>query len=81
MKPYQQATSTLDSVESLDQIRMSPDARRMARVTLRQAELITAILIRTYQDLREVFGLIGHGARALAHHSKVTAKTPEFRLP
>jgi hypothetical protein len=83
MKPYvqKQTTSTLVGADSLDQIRMSPHDRRMAKITLGQAELIVAILIRAYQDLREVFELIGRGARALAHHSKASAKTPEFRLP
>ena len=75
------ATNTLVSADSLDRIRMSPGDRRTAKITLGQAELIAAMLIRAYQDLREVFELIGRGARALAHHSKTSAKTPEFRLP
>lgn len=81
MKPYEQATNSLSAVDRLDQIGMSPDKRRMARASMRQAELIADMLIRANEDLRHVFGFIGRGISALPRRSKVSPLAPEWRLP
>jgi hypothetical protein len=81
MKAYEPATNSLSTVARLDQIRMNPDARRMARASLRQAELIAEMLMRANEDLRHVFGFIGRGISALARRSKVSPVAPEWRLP
>ena len=81
MKSYEQANSSMGAEDALENVNIKPDQLRTARATLRQAELITDTLIRANQDLDYVFALIARGARALGHHSKVSAKTPEWRLP
>lgn len=78
MKPYEPATNSLSTLDRLDQIRMSPGERRMARAYLWQAELLADILMRVDAYLRHVFGFVGHGIRAaFARRRKVRAATPE----
>ena len=77
MKPYEQATNSLSTLDRLDQIHMSPGERRMARAYLRQGELLADILMRVDADLRHVFGLVGRGIGAFARRSKVPVVTPE----
>ncbi len=81
MKPYEQATNSLSTVVRLDQIRMSPDKRRIARASMRQAELIANMLMRANDDLRRVFGLVGRAISALARRSKGSPVTAGWRLP
>ena len=81
MKPYEQATNSLSTVDRLDQIRMSPDERRTARASMRQAELIADVLMRANEDLRHVFGLVGRAISALARRGKVSPAVAEWRLP
>lgn len=77
MKPSEHGTNSSSMVDRLDQIRMSPHERRMARASLGQAELLADMLLRANEDLRRVFGLVTRGISALARRSKVPAATPE----
>jgi hypothetical protein len=77
MKPYEPATNRLNTLDQLDQVRMSPSERRMAKACLRQAALLAAMLIRLDPELRPVLGFAGHGIGALARRCKVRALTPE----
>jgi hypothetical protein len=78
MKPYEPATSSLSTLDRLDQVRMSPGERRMARAYLRQAELLAEILMRVDADLRHVFGFVGARLqRFCTRRSKVPAVAPE----
>jgi hypothetical protein len=81
MNPYGQATNNLGTADGLARIRMSPGKRRMARASMRQAELIVDLLMRANDDLRRVFGFVRRGINALARRSKVPAVAPEWRLP
>ncbi len=77
MKPYEQAINSVSTRYQLDQVRMSPDERRMARAYLRQAELLADVLMRVDAELRRVFGFVGRGMGAVARRSKAPAVTPE----
>ena len=77
MKPYEQATNRLNTADQLDQIRMSPGERRMAREYLRQAELLADMLMRIGVELRQVIGFVGRGSGALAGRAKVAGVRPE----
>jgi len=46
VKPCEQPANRLATTDRLDRIRMSPDERRMARASTRQAGSIAAMLIR-----------------------------------
>jgi len=76
MKPYEQATNSVSACHQLDQVRMSPAERRMARAYLRQAELLADLLLCADADLRRVFGFVGRGISALAHRSKLPPVRP-----
>ena len=82
MKPYEQAiTSTSASVntlEQLEQVRMSPGERRMARAYLRQSELFADMLMRAHAELRAAFGYAGRGIAALVRRGKVSAARAEL---
>ena len=78
MKPQQQATNCLSTLAQLDQIRMSPGERRMARAYLRQAELLADVLMRVEADLRHVLGFAWRGIGALGRRSKVPGVRPEL---
>ena len=77
MKPYEQATNRLTTRDQLDQVRMSPGERRMARAYLRQAELLAEMLMRMGAELRRVFGVIGRGIGAVAGRGRVVAARPD----
>jgi hypothetical protein len=77
MKPYEPAINALSAVHRLDQIRMNPRARRSARASLLQAELLTDMLLRAYADLSHYFGFVSRGISAIARGSKVSLVTPE----
>ncbi len=77
MKPYEQATNRLSTHHQLDQIRMSPGERQMARAYLRQGELFADTLMRIGAELRQVFGFVGRGIGAIAGRAKVTGVRPE----
>jgi len=81
MKSHEQASNSMGADNGLAHVRMSPDQRRAARATLRQAELIADMLIRANQDLHHAFAMIARGISALTRHSKVSAAKPEWRLP
>jgi hypothetical protein len=81
MKPYEQATNSMSMDYRLDQIHMSPDGRRSARASMRQAEMIADMVLRAHEDLRRLFGSVRRGISALARHSKGSPATPEWRLP
>lgn len=81
MRPCDQATNRLSTVNHLDQICIRPDEYRVARTSLRQAELLAVMFMRAYEDLRHVFGLVARGFSALPRRSNVCAVTPEWRLP
>ena len=81
MKPYAQASSSFSTVDGMDPIRVSPIERRMARASMRHAELIAAMLLRANKDLRHVFGFIGRGITGALARRKVFAVTPEWRFP
>ena len=78
MKPYEQATNRINTLDQLDQLHMSPGERRMARAYLRQAELIAAILMRADAELRAAFGYAGRGIGALVRRGKVPGARPEL---
>ena len=75
MKPYEQAQ--LSTFDQLDQVRMSPGKRRMARRYLRQAEFLADMLMRLDADRRRAFGFIGRGIGAVLGGGKVAAARPE----
>ncbi len=81
MKSYQPATRDLSTAHRLEQICMSSDKRRIARASMQQAEFIADLIMRANQDLRHVFGLLQRTIRGLWYRSKVSAVTPEWRLP
>ncbi len=77
MKPYEQATNRLSTFDQLDQVRMSPGERHMARAYLRQAELLADMLMRIGAELRQVFAFVGRGIGAVAGRAKITGVRPE----
>lgn len=77
MKPFEQATNRLSTCYQLDQVRMSPSERRMARAYLRQAELLADMLMRMGAELRQVFGFVRRGVGAVAGRAKVPGVRPE----
>ena len=77
MKPYEQATSSLSTLDQLDQIGMSPDRRRIARASMRQAEMIAETLMRAHADLRQVLGFVRRLVSPPARRSKLPAVRPE----
>jgi hypothetical protein len=81
MKAYERATLTPSSIDRLDRIRMSPDKRRIARASMRQAELIADVLVRANDGLRYVLGSIGRGISAVARRSKSSPGIPKWRAP
>ena len=81
MKAYGRATLTPSSIDRLDQIRMSPDKRRIARASMRQAELIADVLVRANDGLRYVLGSIGRGISAVARRSKSVSWNTEMARP
>jgi hypothetical protein len=81
VKPSESETNSLSPGDCLDRIRMSPDQRRMARASMRQAELIVDMLMRANDDLRRIFGFIGHGIGAVARRGKLVPAAPEWRSP
>jgi len=81
MKAYETAASSNSLVEGLDQIRMSPEARRSARASIQQGELIAEMLMRANEDLRQTFGFVRRAIGAFGHRSKATAAVPGLRLP
>ena len=81
MNPYGPATNSRSTVDRLDQIRISADARRMARASVRQAEFVANMFIGANDALRHILALIGRGIGAVAHRSNARAATPEWRLP
>lgn len=78
MKPYQQAINSVTTLEQLDQIRMSPGGRRMARAYLRQSELLADMLMRADAELRAAFGYAGRGIAAFVRRGKVPAARAEL---
>jgi hypothetical protein len=81
MKPYERLASMTSSVDRLDQIRMSPGKRRIARTSMRQAELIADMLMRANDGLRYVLVSIGRGIGAVARRSKSSPGMPKWRAP
>lgn len=77
MKPYEQATNRSNICDQLDQVRMSPGERRMAKVYLRQGELLAEMLMRIGAELRHAFGFVGRGIGAVAGRAKVPGARPE----
>lgn len=78
MKPYKLAKSGSSRLAAcLDQIRMSPGERPMARVHLHQAELLADRLMRVYADRRLVLGFPRPGVGAFARHSQLPGVMPE----
>lgn len=78
MKPYEQATNSVNTLAQLDQVRMSPGERRMARAYLLQAELLADMLMRADAELRAAFGYAGRGIAALVRRGKVSAARAEL---
>jgi hypothetical protein len=81
MKPYEPAAIGVSTVDRLDQISMSPNELRMARASMRQAELIVDMLIHAHDGLRHVVGSIGRGIGALARRNKVSPVAPTWQAP
>jgi len=81
MKSYERLTSTTSSVDRLDQTRMSPDQRRIARASMRHAESIADMFVRANDGRRYVLGSIGRGMSALARRSKSSPGIPKWRAP
>ena len=77
MKQNEPASNRLGAFDRLDQIRISPDERRIARAYLLQGELLAELLMRANADFRRAFGFIGRGIGAFARRSKVGAVKPE----
>jgi hypothetical protein len=78
---YEQETNSLGAGDRLDQIRLSPAERRMARASMRQAELIAEMLMRANKELRQVFGFVRRCSSSLARRSKASVASPEWKLP
>lgn len=81
MKQDRPATRSPNMVDCLDQIGMRPSQRRMARASLRQAELIVDMLIRANNDFCCVLGFVGRGIDALSRRNKVSQAAPKLRTP
>ena len=77
MKLQQQARKT-NTRDQLDQVRMSPGERRMARAYLRQADLLADVLMRADTELHAAFASVGRGIGALVRRGKVPAARPEL---
>lgn len=78
MNPYEQATTSVNTLDQLDQIRMSPGERRMARAYLLQSELLADMLMRAEAELRAAFGYAGRGIGAFVRRGKVPAARAEL---
>jgi hypothetical protein len=78
--PYEQATNALSTVDRLDQVCMNPHARRIAKTSLLQAELLADMLMRAYAELSHLSRFVSRGIRASARGSKVSSVTAEWRL-
>lgn len=78
MRPYQQSMDSVNTLEQLDQIRMSPGERRMARAYLRQSELLADLLLRADAELRAAFGYAGRGIAAFVRRGKAPAARAEL---
>jgi hypothetical protein len=76
MKPYEPATNVLSTADRLDQVCMSPHARRIAKTSLLQAELLADMLMCAYAELSHLFRFVSSGISAIARGSKVSAVTP-----
>jgi hypothetical protein len=81
MNSYAQPTTGLGTADRLDQIRLSPDQRRMARASVRQAEWIAEMLMHAIGGLRRLLEFLRRGISAPAHRRQVSAAAPEWRLP
>jgi len=81
MKSYATATNSLSALDPLSEVRMRPDQRREARASMRQAEMLTDMLLRVNHDLRHALGFVWRGIVAAAQRSKSSASAPEWRLP
>jgi hypothetical protein len=81
MNPSDKAASRIGTIDRLGQVPMSPDQRRLARASLRQAELLADMLIRANEDLRKVFGILRRARVPIPRRSKVSPLAPESRLP
>jgi hypothetical protein len=75
------AASRIGTIDGLDRVCMSPDQRRLAQASLRQAELLADMLLRANDDLRKVFRILQRGIGILARRSKVSPFASESRLP
>lgn len=56
MNSSDKAANTTSTIDGLEQVRMNPEQRRLARASVRQAELLVEWLVRGYELLRQVFG-------------------------
>jgi hypothetical protein len=81
MNSSEKAANRISTIDGLDQVRMNPEQRRLARASVRQSELLVESLVRGNELLRQVFGFIRRGIGTLARHSKVSPLAPERRLP
>ena len=77
MKQNETASDSTDVFDRLEQIRISPEARRTAQAYLRQGELLAELLMRAHADLRRAFAFVGRGIGAFARRSKASAVRPE----
>jgi len=77
MKPYEPVTDRLSTLNQLDQIRMSPGARRTAKACLRQAELLADMLMRVDAELRHAIGFAARGIAAFARRSRRPVARPQ----
>jgi hypothetical protein len=77
MRPYEETTNSFNMLDRLDQIRMSPGERLMAKAYLRQGQLLADFLLRVGADLRRVFGFVARGFDAIARRKKASAISRE----
>ena len=78
MKPKEQLRNSVNTLDQLEQIRMSPGERRMARAYLLQSELLADMLMRADAKLRAAFGYAGRGIGAFVRRGKVPAARAEL---
>lgn len=77
MKSSVPATNRVNTLDRLNQIRMSPSERRMAKAYLHQAELLVDMLMWVDAELRRVLWFVGQGIGVLARRSKLHAAMAE----
>ena len=81
MQPFEPATSGVSTTDRLNNICVSPNELRMARASMRQAELIVDMFIRANDAFRHIFGYVGRSIGVLAQRNKVDPVARTWHAP